>query len=63
MRLTSSIWLAGELWVMRSRIVIFGLILIVLGLPTVAALPPCLIQNINYTYPSTPVQRWTADHG
>ena len=40
---------------MRSRIVILGLILVTLGLPTVAALPPCLIQNINYTYPSTPV--------
>ena len=40
---------------MRSRIVILGLMLVTLGLPTVAALPPCLIQNINYTYPSTPV--------
>lgn len=40
---------------MRFRIVLLGLILITLGLPAVAALPPCLIQNIKYNFPSTPV--------
>jgi len=40
---------------MQPKIVILGMILLALGLPTVAALPPCLIQNITYTYPSTPI--------
>jgi hypothetical protein len=46
-----------EGWTMsiRSRILILGVVLVMMWLPAVAALPPCLVQNINYTYPSTPV--------
>ena len=33
-----------------------GILLVIMTvLPAVAALPPCLIQNINYTFPSAPV--------
>ena len=34
---------------------ILGIILLSIGLPTVAALPPCLVQKINYTFPTSTI--------
>jgi len=39
---------------MQLRILFLeAVVLLALSLPSASALPPCLIQNINYTYPSS----------
>jgi len=40
---------------MLRKILSLGMILLVLGIPTVVALPPCLIQNINYNFPTSSI--------
>jgi len=38
---------------MQFRILIGVVVLLAVSLPTASALPPCLLQNINYTFPSS----------
>jgi len=40
---------------MRPKILILGIILLAVGIPSVAALPPCLVQNINYSFPTSSI--------
>ena len=40
---------------MQAKIVILGMLILAVGLPAVAALPPCLIQDIKYNFPSSSI--------
>jgi len=41
---------------MQLKILISGIIILfVVGVPTVAALPPCLVQNVTYSFPTSTV--------
>ena len=36
---------------MKFKLVILAAIIVMMALPAVAALPPCLVENIKYTFP------------
>ena len=40
---------------MQPKTLILGTLLLAVAIPTVAALPPCLIQNINYSFPTSTI--------